>query len=304
MPQLVELLGALRASSDEDLLRRAAARVMDEALARIAGPEASGALFAACDALSAEAWERADARGTLLLAARGHPSLDLMLELVAPVPLRATRAARKLLQLSRAGLAPVADGAAIWGLGRVAPHDPAREDLFEVRFSGRARWQLCHGGGPLFVVANRRPSLPEPPLSRERFEALVHGALPAPGVADLERLWEAVSAVVAADCGSTVVVSGGAADEARRLSPQGTPVAPRLLAPEVLEAATGIGGAILLDPSGICHAIGVILDGVATRHGNPSRGSRFHSAANYVAGRPGTVAVVVSDDGPVDLFAS
>ena len=84
---------------------------------------------------------------------------------------------------------------------------------------------------------------------------------------------------------------------------QGTAIVPRALEPDVLQAATGIGGAILLDPGGVCHAIGVILDGVATAGGARARGSRFNSAANYVRGRHGTLAVVVSDDGSVDVLA-
>lgn len=301
----MERARALDGVEDEDELRRAASRLMADALAGVATPEAAAALFAACDVLSTEAYERSETSATLLLCARGHPSVEVLLELVEPVPVRSARAARKALQLSREPVAPLSDGASIWGLGRVAgPYDAAREDLFEVRFTGRSRWQLRHAGAALFAVENRRPRLPDPPLGRERFEALARRVLPGCGDAPLARLWAAVSAVVAAECGSTVVVSADAASEARRLVGQGTAIAPRVLEPEVLRAATGIGGAFLLDPDGVCHAVGVILDGVATARGSRSRGSRFNSAASYVSGRRGTLAVVVSDDGSVDLFGA
>ena len=290
---------------DEDDRRRTASAVMADALGKVIATEAAGALFAACDALSAESYERGETHGSLVLCARNHPCLDVLLEMTEPVPVRSTRAARKVLEMSRGGVAPLSDGVSIWGLGRVArPYDPGREDLFEVRFSGRSRWQFRHAGEPVFVVENRRPVRPQPSLGRERFEALVRDVLHQRDEALVARIWGVVSTVLAAGCGSTVVVSAEAPDEARRLASQGTPITPRVLEHEVLQAATGIGGAILVDTSGVCHAIGVILDGVATGRGERSRGSRFNSAASYVSGRTGTLAVVASEDGSVDLLVS
>jgi hypothetical protein len=52
--------------------------------------------------------------------------------------------------------------------------------------------------------------------------------------------------------------------EAARLSAQATLIEPALLSPELLRQATGIDGAVLFDPDGTCHALGVILDGTAT----------------------------------------
>lgn len=302
MSVLRERVRELGAVAEKDDDRSAAAAAMAEALRGVAGP-AADALFEICDALSAEAYEGAETTGALLLAPRGHPSVDVLLEMAETTPVRATRAARKTLELSRGQVAPLSDGAVIWGLGRVArPYDPGREDLFEVRFAGRGRWELRHAGEVLFAVAHARPPRPAPVLARGAFEAVAREALSA-SAPDLPRLWDAVAAVIATARGSTVVVSADAPAEARRLAAQGTRIAPRRLEPDVLQAATGIGGAMLLDPAGVCHGIGVILDGVATPHGARSRGSRFNSAANYVRGRSGALAVVVSDDGSVDLLA-
>lgn len=303
--RLKERLAELRVGGEEDHIRRVASQVMRDALQTVADPEGAGALFAACDSLSTETYERTETNGTLLLCGRGHPSIEVLLEMTEPVPLRRTRAARKLLQMSRAGVQPLCDASTIWGLGRVAaPSERSREDLFEVRFSGRSRWEFRHAGECLFVVENRRPMLPHPPIARDRFEALVRDVLPGHDDAHVVRMWAAVSSVLAAGCGTTLVISASASVEARRLSAQGTRITPRVLEEEVLQAATGIGGAFLLDPAGVCHAIGVILDGVATAHGDAARGSRFNSAASYVTGRSGTIAIVISDDGSVDLFAA
>lgn len=303
MPLLRERVRELRAVGHEEEFREAAAAAMSEALRGIAG-DAADAVFPACDALSAEGYEGREATGTLILAAPGHPSVEELLALADPAPLGATRAARKLLELSHGDVAPLSDGVVVRGLGRVArPYDAARADLFEVRFEGRARWALHHAGERLFTVERRPPPRPAPALARPRFEALAREVLRTGGAPDLPRLWEAVSAVLATAHGSTLVVSAEAEAEARRLAAQGSRISPRTLAPEALQAATGIGGALLLDPAGVCHAVGVILDGVATGHGARSRGSRYNSAANYVRRRPGTLAIVVSDDGSVDLLA-
>ena len=70
----------------------------------------------------------------------------------------------------------------------------------------------------------------------------------------------------------------------------------------MLQGLTCIDGALLFDPLCICHAIGVILDGLTTKGGTPARGARYNSAIRYVGKhRSGVLVVVVSQDGMVDL---
>jgi hypothetical protein len=99
-----------------------------------------------------------------------------------------------------------------------------------------------------------------------------------------------------------LVVAEDAAFEAARLSDQGTAIHAVQMTPELLERVSGIDGSILLDPAGVCHAIGVILDGEATEVCSPARGSRFNSALRYVSSRDKRrMAVVFSDDRTVDI---
>ena len=58
------------------------------------------------------------------------------------------------------------------------------------------------------------------------------------------------------------------------------------MTPTVLRLVTNIDGAVLIEPSGICHAIGAILDGLATEKGDSSRGSRYNGALRYVQQQP------------------
>lgn len=63
----------------------------------------------------------------------------------------------------------------------------------------------------------------------------------------------------------------------------------------LLDGIAAVDGAVLVDFSGICYGFGVILDGQAKAIGDVSRGARFNSALNYVAGKE-RCAVVVSED--------
>jgi hypothetical protein len=86
------------------------------------------------------------------------------------------------------------------------------------------------------------------------------------------------------------------------LSNQGTVIAPVPLSKELLEHATAIDGTILADPQGVCHAIGVILDGQAVDESTPSRGARYNSALRYVAaGSVPRMAFVISEDRTLDV---
>jgi DNA integrity scanning protein DisA with diadenylate cyclase activity len=103
--------------------------------------------------------------------------------------------------------------------------------------------------------------------------------------------------------GTTVVISERARDEAVRLGNQSLRLEPFALTPEAVPMLTAIDGAVLMDPEGRCHAIGVILDGRASRRGDPARGARFNSAVRYVDGSDhACVAIVISEEGGVDLL--
>ena len=102
--------------------------------------------------------------------------------------------------------------------------------------------------------------------------------------------------------GSALVTAHDAEEEAQRLQRQGARVAPTRLTPELFRQVISIDGAILVDPRGDCHAVGVILDGGARPECTPARGSRYNSAVRYVysCDTP-RLAVVVSDDRTVDV---
>ena len=98
------------------------------------------------------------------------------------------------------------------------------------------------------------------------------------------------------------MVSSEASKEAARLENQCTRIEPVQLRPEIMRMVTAIDGAVMIDPNATCYAIGVILDGVASQKGNAARGARYNSAIRYVEEKDRVLAIVVSEDGSIDLI--
>ncbi|MGH8546002.1 MAG: diadenylate cyclase [Gammaproteobacteria bacterium] len=132
------------------------------------------------------------------------------------------------------------------------------------------------------------------------FQDLVDRLLPG---ASSKALLDLAKAAEQNEHGAMLVISSDAAGEAERLSPQSWAVEPVPLSPELLRQLTSMDGAVLVDPQGRCHAIGVILDGRAAGHGDPARGSRFNNAVRYLDTEPPPAVVVVySADGSIDIL--
>ena len=257
--------------------------------------------FHPCEPLSEIAirtYETSTAHGRLLLVNPEHGDLDVQMRLDRPVPLTAARGVRKLLEISDDALALLVHADGVYGLGRVV--GPLAPDVFEIAITAHATWELRGADGVLLRFDYRRPSLPRPTLDEDAlvdaFDRVLGGA------ADLDALVPLVRAATSARHGTTLVVSADAASEAARLGGQATTVMPTRATPELLDHVAQIDGAVLVDPGGVCHAIGAILDGEVSPHGDPSRGARFNSAHRYQRSTPcPTVVVIVSEDGDVTL---
>jgi len=67
---------------------------------------------------------------------------------------------------------------------------------------------------------------------------------------------------------------------------------------------TSIDGTVVLDTSGSCHAIGAILDGMASHCGDRARGGRYNSAVMYMGSAPAaSLIVVISHEGTIDFVS-
>jgi hypothetical protein len=259
-------------------------------------------LFDVCNRISSLSYEGAASAGHLVVARKNHPAVKTRVAFARSVEVHNVRASRKLLELTSPNLAIHMNAKNIFGLVEVADYTAGQADLYEVNILGHHLWELAHAGKALMRVRDGLPSLPAPPLEEGKVRTDLRRVFRNITIEQVDLLVSLVSEAVGEKHGTMLVISEDAANEALRLANQGTLLEPCLMTPELLRQLTRIDGAVLLDPTGTCYAIGVILDGLATEKGNPARGARFNSAVRYV-GTPkkACMAIVVSEDGGVDL---
>jgi len=102
-----------------------------------------------------------------------------------------------------------------------------------------------------------------------------------------------------------LVISENAKSEAKRLGKQSFAIKPLKLTPKIINQITSIDGSVMLDIDSTCHAIGVILDGLATEKGDSSRGSSYNSAIRYYENfntQFSMAIVIISEDGMIDII--
>jgi hypothetical protein len=262
---------------------------------------AVGGLYDACTTIASLRHEKAESVGGLVLGKREHPALNVVVRFRTPIPLRTASWTRKILQLTSKELLLLSDGSEIYGLGTIITYDAASEDLFVVRFTGFHQWDLEHADAVLMRTSFNVPGLPKARLERRAFVEHVRDAFGGIPGFDADELWAVVEAATGQPKGTMVVITPEAELEADRLATQATPIAPQKLTPDLVRLLTSIDGAVLVDPAGLCHAIGVILDGRATPAGDPSRGARFNSAIRYTSSSA-ALAVVISEDGGINVL--
>ena len=241
--------------------------------------------------------------GTVILAAEGHPHVDVAIRLRAPISVRERLQFRKLLEISDHQLGLLVDGTTIYGLGAISEqYDGRTEDLFRYSIVEQGVWMMSHHNSPLLRVANGHPQLPRPRMSPSLFVDSMRRVFADIDDDDIQAIWRLTQTAVNEGKGTMLVVTTAAAQEAQRLAPQALAIDPQMIGSRMLRSLTRIDGAVLLTPDGTCHAVGVILDGIATGVGDPGRGARYNSAVRYTAASSAPcLIVIVSDDGMIDV---
>jgi hypothetical protein len=261
-------------------------------------------LFKSINDLAALLYEGTKGIGRLMLASPDNPDIKYSMRLKPPVPLREARWARKILQMSASDLAIISDGHAIHGLGNLdSRHDPAQQDVFWIDFVDHYFWTLRIGERALLRSHFGDVMLPKEPILQPRFIDNFVRVFEDRSKEDAQNMWALLECMRIQRHGSMIIVAPDAAVEAQRLSKQGMVVEPFKLTPELLVRLSKIDGTILVNPSGICHGVGLILDGLANDACTPSRGSRYNSAIRYVTSiKPQRMALVQSDDDTTDVI--
>lgn len=261
-------------------------------------------LFNEFNVISSLMYEGAEGYGKLLLASSDNPAVDYLVRFVNPVPLSEHRWARKILQMASGPVSIVADASHIYGLGKIsAEYDPAQENIFEILFNGHFNWKLKCGLKLLLQSKNGEPQMPADSINRELFLDNYLRLFPTAQEAHAHKAWQLLQASMTHGHGTTIIIADDARSEARRLSNLGTEIAPLPMDENILRTVSAIDGAILMDCQGVCHGIGVILDGTAASNCTPSRGARFNSAVRYInLQQSKRMAIVISDDNTVDVI--
>ena len=295
-----------RTKTAEEIGRRAAESFMRTPGIAIGDKNfGSPRLFETFNLISSLMYEGAKGTGTLLLANPDGGAVDLLLEFVEPVPFREHRWSRKALQMASSQNSLVADCEKIFGLGNIAPEvDPWKSrNVFAIEFLDHYLWCLSCGGQVMLVSRYGAPSLPQEKFPRDRLLDTYQRLFPESEEENVQGFAALFNTAVSQRHGSMLIVTKDAAVEADRLRGQGTKIEPTKLTPDLYRQVSAVDGTVIVDPYGVCHAIGVILDGPARPECTPSRGARYNSGIRYIgsADTP-RLAIVVSDDQTVDVI--
>ncbi|HYO74102.1 MAG TPA: DNA integrity scanning protein DisA nucleotide-binding domain protein [Archangium sp.] len=257
-------------------------------------------LFESINTIASLRYESSEPKAKVVFGKMEHGG-PFELKFSNEVPLREAVWARKIIQLASDDFCILSDTESFLGL--VCRNKPNPGE-FWIRLTGQSQWKLGVEDKSLADVRFGIPSFPMLRLERPQFESTFKRVFASHDDNGIERIWKLVENVLGGNHGALIVVAEKADEEAKRLSSQATSIEPTHLSGHSASRATAIDGAMLLDPTGVCHAIGVILDGSAHPLGTPSRGARFNSAVRYVGATEGKgrLAVVISEDGQVNLL--
>jgi len=264
-------------------------------------------LWDVCNIISSLTYEREGGIGGIIIAPRGHQNIKMSLILDNPIKISEYRKIRKFLELSDQKNYLISDSYLVYGLGQTSvEYNPINEDLFLVNFTQHYHWEVSHAGNCLMKVSYNQPHLPRTKINRKKFYSDLERIFKKIKRKDLDNLWSIVNEALKQKHGTMLVVSEKAKDEAKRLANQCFTIKPTALNEETIKInkITSIDGAVLLSPDGICHAIGVILDGLATEKGSSARGARYNSAIRYyenVRQEPPCIIIIISEDGMADF---
>ena len=277
-----------------DIVRTSANRFVDGVTFAIA-PRPTD-LFRLANDFSSLTYERSGAKGHLVVTDPDNLANKLKVTIQNPVGLREARSVRKMLELTDETNALLTDGRAVYGLGECI----SAPDVARITIEGHAKWSLSVNDTKLIKVAYEHATLPKPILDRELFRDVAHRKIDSVKV---ERIWDIFQCALDNDHGTTIVVSEDPVSEIERLGQEAMAIKPEYLDHKDVARLGRIDGAIVLGPDGRCYAFGVILDGLATSSGDRARGARFNSSVRYQkTSAIGTLVIVISDDGTVDLI--
>lgn len=223
-----------------------------------------------------------------------------------PIPLDKHKWVRKIIHMSSQDLFAVHDQHNIIGLGRgkLTSRVPQQQPI-KIEFSGAHKWQLSRGQDVFMKVYLGMPTSPAEALNILETQKIITEKFSLLNSQDsvliiLDKIRTIVEESTKKRHGTMLVIAPPmkAQAEARRLGQQAIQIEPSTSNYLILQASR-IDGAIFLDTQGKCHAVGVILDGIARPDAgeDSARGARYNSAVRYANSNQDCLILVISEDG-------
>lgn len=181
-----------------------------------------------------------------------------------------------------------------------------KKGLYTVEFIGKNMWQLLYEDVCIIKYIMGQYRLPEILLNEHELNAKLienFGNQYNPSIIEI------IKEATKQKHGTMVVISKNAKTETEAIIKEGKGISineVNLLKvdKELIMGLCSIDGAIMIDSYGCCKGIGLILSNPSGGEGNPERGARYNSALNYVNNHKSSIAVVISEDGMVDVLCS
>jgi hypothetical protein len=260
-------------------------------------------LFDHLNVISSLKYEGADACGFIALQ-KNNLTKSSTINFVKSIKFNEYRTVRKLIEMTSEQYVLLSDCETLFGIGNIRGKRGAEtEKELIIKLAKHFTWELQYHDRILMQVSYGLPSLPKSQISEDNVKRCLKANFPDIKENRLEDLWQLARTAADQKHGTMIVVAEAAKDESIRLESQCLRIIPKKIGKEILSLMTTIDGAVLFDPEGTCHAIGVILDGKASPNGTPARGARYNSAIRYVEdSKHPCVAIVISEDGMIDLI--
>lgn len=264
------------------------------------------------------AYESAEACGRIVFCCNEFPAEYTLLKFKTSYKLSNHKLVRKLLQIVDTGHCLGATGDSIYGIisdSQVEEYRAHEQALFAVNFKKERMWDINYLGNitaepvKVFVSEYESYKYAGEKLDYDRITKAFEGF----SDTHMADIFEIISSAVDGHHGTMIVFSKEAEEETHRLKNASIPLKTTIDLgngenSELVRFITSIDGAVFCDDTGLCYAIGVILDGFSSPEDasleDISRGARHNSAYRYLRGHKGKcVIIVISEDGDISAIS-
>lgn len=269
--------------------------------------------------ISELAYETREIYGRIIFCDRELPDDVMLFKFKTPYSLHNHKLVRKLIQIVEGGYCLAATYDKIYGIisdDNINEYRERADRLFSVSFVRERIWKLDYLGNladePYTVFSSEYENYKYAKRELDE-ERVVHAFMRFNEDVDIEVITAIIASAMRQKHGTMIVFSKEAEAEADRLGKTCIPLkTPINLADsenaKLVQFMTSIDGAVMCDENGICHAIGVILDGFtspdAESQEDISRGARHNSAYRYLYKNKGKcIIVILSEDGDISLIS-